>query len=504
MRNIRINIKLLLFITVAVLFSCTQDLDLTNPNTLTPDQFWQNESDVEKAITAMYATNQYQVWGGRWGAGEIRHLTQEARSDMVYWQIWQPMQGIARFDISPANYMSWDLWKIAYETIFSANQIIENVPNVPGLSAEQANLYIGEAKFIRAENHFMLLKNFGNIIIQTEIAKSSDDFYKKQATKEEVWQQIENDFKDAKASLPETWDDQWLGRATKGAATAFLGKAYLYQEKWDEAITELTEVTKMGYGLVDNIGSLFDATTDENTKERIFFINYTSNREGNREESITINNIYRDSKNGCTDFAKNLFLNDTTSTGGFSKRFYDFVLWDDPGCDIYYWKGKSYREFYGPDENRMFWKKWVHFHDYYEHITISDTDYPIIRYSDVLLMLAEALNESTAHTPAEAIPYVNMVRERAGSALIPETMTREELRQHIRHVERPLEFVLEGTRFYDLVRWYGFGKDGGLKKFLVDQGRYSAESFVDGESEYHPIPQDEIDANPEIVQNPGY
>jgi hypothetical protein len=454
-----------------------------------------------KAITAMYATTHYQVWGGRWGAGEILHMTQVARSDMGLWTIWQPMQGLARFEMSTTSYMTWDLWTIAYQTIFGANQVIENVPDVPDLSAETANTFIAEAKFIRAHNLFMLLKNYGNIVLATDIAKSPDDFYQKQSTPEEVWAQIEKDLKEAKEALPASWEEQWLGRATKGAATAYLGKVYLYQEKWELAKTELMAVTKMGYELVDDFSSLFDGT-NEHSSESVFEINYTSDREGSRQESINTATVYSNYwEVAVTDFGKQLFLNDINDAGEFSKRFYASVLWDDPGCDVYYWEGQTYTEFYGAEETNMYWKKWVHFHDWYEHKTRTDANHPIIRYADVLLMLAEAMNE-LGQTP-DAIPYVNMVRERAGSTLIGD-MNQSELRNHIRHVERPLEFAMEGNRFYDLVRWYGFGKDGGLKSFFTNQGRYGAENFVDGESEYLPIPQDEIDANPEIVQNPGY
>ena len=490
-----------LFIALFMTFSCSQDLDVVNPNTLTPDQFWQNEEDALKAVTAMYATNQYQVWGGKWGATEILHMTQEARTDMVHWSIWQPMQGISRFNISPTNYMTWDLWTIAYQTIFAANFVIENVSNVPDLSTDKINTFIAEAKFIRAHNHFMLLTNFGNIVLATKNAETSEEFYRKQSPAEAVWAQIEQDLKDAKAVLPASWDEQWLGRATKGAATAYLGKVLLYQNKWESASKELKEVTGMGYALIDDFGSLFTGLS-AHSKESVFTINYSSNREGGRLESNNCGRLYwRYTQNRATDFGRELFLNDKNDSGELSKRFYASVLWDDPKCDAWYWEGKTYREYYGEDDTNMYWKKWVHNHEWYENIIITDSDYPIIRYADVLLMLAEALNESGQ--TSEAIPYVNQVRERAGAALIG-NMNQIELRTHIRHVERPLEFVLEGTRFYDMTRWYGFGKDGGLRSFYTNQGKVGAENFVDGESEFQPIPQDEIDANPDIIQNPGY
>jgi hypothetical protein len=165
----------------------------------------------------------------------------------------------------------------------------------------------------------------------------------------------------------------------------------------------------------------------------------------------------------------------------------------------------SYREFFTsvnlPDEDRMFWKKYVVYRPEWPDVTKADNNYFILRYDDVLLMLAEALNEQGK--TSEAIPYVNQVRTRAESVLLGD-LNQVQLRQHIREVERPLEFVCEATRFDDLRRWYGFSKDGGLKAVLMEHGRYSAENFVDGVSELWPIPQREIDANPNIEQNPGY
>jgi len=114
-------------------------------------------------------------------------------------------------------------------------------------------------------------------------------------------------------------------------------------------------------------------------------------------------------------------------------------------------------------------------------------------------MLAEAMNEQGDSNGA--ISRINEVRDRAGSVLIS-GMNQSEVRDHIRDIERPLEFVLEATRFDDLVRWYG--KNGGVKSILDSHNRYGAENFTNGISELWPIPQVEIDANPHLEQNPGY
>ena len=499
-------ISVLIIMCIITVIGCKEDfLNLTNPNELTPDQFWKTESDVDMAITSLYACIGMGEWSEQWDFNEHYNLCQEARSDMVRWQMWEPQQQISEYTYTPTQYMERNHWKWCYRMIFTANQILENVAKMENLDAAKKKIYEGEAKFARGHAYFLLLKNFGNVVLVTEMAKTPADFYKSQSQAADVWAQIEIDFTDAKANLPTSWESKWLGRATKGAATTYLGKAYLFQEKWAQAETEFKAVTTMGYELISDYWSLFTGL-NEHSKESIFEINFSSIEEGGRLESVAIAEQYSEyNSNWVTDWGKQLFLNDTTNTGGFSQRFYASVLWDDPGCSVWYWNGMNYRDFFisvnQPTEDRMFLKKYVVYRTDWPDVTKADNNYFILRYDDVLLMLAEALNEQGK--TAEAIPYVNEVRTRAGSVLLG-SLNQAQLRQHIREVERPLEFICEATRFDDLRRWYGFSKNGGLKALLIAHNRYSASNFIDNVSELWPIPQVELDANPNMVQNPGY
>ncbi|MFA5814236.1 MAG: RagB/SusD family nutrient uptake outer membrane protein [Bacteroidales bacterium] len=499
-------ISALIMILIITSFGCKEDfLDLTNPNELTPDQFWKTESDVDMAITSLYACIGMGEWSEQWDFNEHFNMCQEARSDMVRWSIWQPQQAISEYTYTPTQYMERNQWKWCYKMIFTANQIIENVAKMTDLDAAKKKIYDGEAKFARGHAYFLLLKNFGNVVLVTELAKTPDDFYKPQSPAADVWAQIEKDFTDAKANLPASWEAKWLGRATKGAATAYLGKAYLFQEKWAQAETEFRAVTTMGYSLVSDYESLFTGL-NEHSSESIFEVNFSATEEAGRLESVAVAELYSEYNSvWVTDWGKELFLNDKAPDGGFSKRFYASVLWDDPGCSVWYWNDMNYRDFFTSvnqaSEDRMFFKKYVVYRSSWPDVTKADNNYFILRYDDVLLMLAEALNEQGK--TGEAIPYVNQVRERAGSVLLS-SLSQSQLRQHIREVERPLEFVCEATRFDDLKRWYGFGKEGGLKALLMSHGRYSAENFRDNVSELWPIPQRELDANPKLEQNPGY
>ena len=242
--------KIISFTLVALslsYFGCEDYLNVSNPNELTPDQFWKTEADVDQAITSLYACIAMGEWSEQWDFNEHYLMVQEARSDLTRWQTWQPQQAISEYTYTPSQYMERNHWKWNYRTIFTANQILENLETMENLDEAKKKVYAAEAKLARAHSHFLLLKNFGNIVLVTEMAKTPEEFYKGQSPAEEVWAQIEADLTDAKADLPVSWEEKWLGRVTRGVATAYLGKAYLFQEKWASAEAEFKLVTNMGY-----------------------------------------------------------------------------------------------------------------------------------------------------------------------------------------------------------------------------------------------------------------
>jgi len=495
-------IVLLSVILLGILMSaCEKDfLTLQNPNQMTVESFWRNAGDVESALTATYALLQHQWWDEYWAPGEM-FMSLEVMSDLTNADIFYPIKGHKEYSATPTMYTVYYFWQEDYKMIFAANQVIENTPNIESLTDDQKNTYIAEAKFLRAYAYFQLLNLYGNIVLVTEVPKTPEDFYKAQSTPEEVYAQIEEDLKFAKDHLPAQWPDSWLGRATKGAATAYLGKVYLFQEKWAQAETEFKAVTNMGYALVDDMYSLFTGK-NEYSSESIFEINFTADRSGGRIESQSLVPNYGDWLGlWPTDHLKDLFMADTTADGKPSKRVYASIVFDDPNSDVWYFNGKTFEEYYGPDETKIFYKKYNYYNsaeDAYEFYSVG-INYIVMRYADVLLMLAEALNEQGK--TAEAVPYVNQVRARAGSVPIDAGISQSDLRHHIREVERPLELCNETGRFFDLVRWY---KSSSVQAALQANNAPYWDKFDDGVDEIWPIPDDEIQANPQVVQNPGY
>lgn len=488
-----------------ILTNCEEDyLKLTNPNQMTVESSWRNAQDVEAALTGTYALLQNQWWGGYWAPGEF-FMTLEVMSDLTKTQnLFYPIGsgGHDSYNATSRMYTTKYFWQEFYRMIFAANQVIENTSKVPTLSESQANSYIAEAKFLRAYAHFQLLNLYGNIILVTEVPPTADDFYKKQSSSDTVYAQIEDDLNFAKQHLPNSYSQEWLGRATKGAAISYLGKVYLYQKKWAQAAQEFTTVTDMGYALVDDMHSLFTGK-NEHSPESIFEINYTANRPSGRIESQSLVPNFNDWLGIYpSQHLKELFKNDTTVTGEPSKRTFASIVFNHPESHIWYFGDSTFADYYGEDDEKIYYKKYNYYNDeedahWYASV---GTNYIMMRYADVLLMLAEALNEQGNTT--QAIEYVNQIRSRAGSTPIPNSMSQTELREHIREVERPLELCNETQRFFDLVRWYK--DDSGVKAALERNTAPNSDQFNEGIDEIWPIPITEIQSNPEIEQNPGY
>ncbi len=481
--------KILLLLFVISLFtSCEEDyLDVTDPNNLSPDTFWQTEEDGIKAITATYALFQYQVWNGRWGWYEMGYMNLECRSDLInLYDMWSPFGKMSRYDADPTSYVLHDYWSFTYQALYAANQVIENVHNL-NTPQEVKNTLMGEAKFLRAYAHYLLLTNFGNIIVKTSTPKAATDYYVGQSSEAEVLALIEQDLMDAKNSLPSSWDSKWLGRATKGAASTLLAKTYLWQKKWGQAEAELREVVNSGvYSLVADYESLFNGT-NEHSSESIFEINFTMKDDGGRNERNSFPAMQTDWKMATpNEFMRNLYLQDTTATGELSQRVTGSVTFEDLATDNL--DNTNWKKYSLHDESTNNGYSFSH----------SGTNFIVMRYADVLLMLAEALNEQGS--TGEAVGFVNQVRARANVADIS-NMNQNNLREHIRNVERPLELAAETGRFYDLVRWY---RDEDLRAVLVAHGREAGDSFDNNNDLFYPIPSDELTSNPNISQNPGY
>jgi len=487
--------------------SCNTDvLELTNPNGITTDTYWRNENDVNQAMAATYGLFK-NVDGGYWGVRGTE-LTNGRGDDFFIRNDVSYLYQLATYTNTADNGAATSLWNIAYRAIFRANQTIENVPNVPGLSDELKTRYIAEAKFLRAVNYFNLVINFGDAPLILRVPVDKNDYYYPKSPEADVWTQVKQDLTEAAAGLPVEWPSASKGRATKGAAIGYLGKAHLYTGDWASAQATLQQLTTtpFSYSLTANFGDNFSQNT-ENNSESVFEIQLAdvggTNPWGgeNASESLGVTTAQEFAPQevsgwfevSFTDKLFNAFQQERTVSGDLDPRMYATMAWNYPGSTFY---NKPFSDFTLLFGYSTLIKKYQNYTQTNELVGssgavnyTSSNNERAMRYADVLLMLAEAVTQQG--NPAQAYTYVNAVRQRANLAVLPAGYTKDQMMAEIRH-QRMLEFAREGFRFYDLRRW------GLLQSEISNSDKQGRENFNTSQHSYFPTPQSEVDSNPNI------
>ncbi|KAA9354579.1 RagB/SusD family nutrient uptake outer membrane protein [Larkinella humicola] len=377
-------------------------------------------------------------------------------------------------------------WSDGYRGIYRCNAIIDRSGGVT-MNEDQKKRVVGEAKFLRALMYFNLVRVFGDVpLIVKEIIDPQEGYEYGRSPVADVYAQIIKDLTDAEGALGVSYTGADVGRATRGAAKALLGKVYLTQKKYVEAAAKLKEVIDAGtYDLLPSYASVFLAS-GKNHKESIFDVQY---KKGSIGEGSGFANAYapENSGNAVIQFGG----------GGNNQPTADLIAAYEPGDlrkDVSL--ATSYVNASGVKVDYNFVRK------YRDAPVIngdSEDNWPVLRYADVLLMYAEALNE-TGKT-AEALPFLNRIRTRAGLAAktAADAGTPAAMRLAIEQ-ERRIELAFEGHRWFDLVRT-GRALDVlkakataiGIKTNLTESNLVFA------------IPQSQIDINPsKVKQNAGY
>ncbi|WP_128546434.1 RagB/SusD family nutrient uptake outer membrane protein [Larkinella soli] len=507
-----------LLLTLALLAGCSDDtLNKVSPNALTVETFWKTSDDAVQGVNATYSGLQ-QIGVQRWPL-----FLFDLRSDEGYSQSpWTELANMTKFITPNSNFEPMYVqWTDLYRAIGRANQVIAYVPDIE-MDATLKTRVLSEAKFLRAIFYYYLVMNWGNVpmVLTPQTPNDRPD----QATEAQVWAQIEKDLTEAKAGLPVSYDAANVGRATKGAATALLGKVLLQQRKWADAAVQLKEVVDQSptvYDLVPNYQDNFTAT-NENNKESVFEVQYASANRGPFDELGGSEGSERAQFFGApgigwtdgqpTRWLFNEFMKEKTKDNKVDPRL-DVTMWyyrpNDPNYLIY---GKTIEERQKLSngrytENDRFWRKYQNDYPNQTENYFSPINYRMIRFADVLLMYAEALNE-TGKT-AEAIPLANRVRARVNMPNLPAGMSQAAFREQLRH-DRVVELAGESVRFADLKRYGLLGPELAGPASQQNQPPSEAnfdtdfKNFVKGKSELLPIPQRELDANPKLKQNPGW
>jgi len=487
-----------------------EDLNLTNPNNVSTVSFWKTADDAEKGLVGCYGPlTTIPSWGRMLGGILTTH-----RGDDVNAFSWPAVSDPGTLTTKATDGRVAEGWGELNAIVARANSVLYYVPLITMDDARKQSI-LGEASFMRAMAHFYLLNMWGNIPLLLKPIETVSDLSVGQAPQQAVWASIITDCKVAQSSLPETVDAANVGRATWGAATALLGKAYLFTNDWANAAIELKKITdKSTYRLVANYQDNFLTATNNNA-ESIWELQYKSNQNANWGASGTLNvaqaQAYEPdiappaySSQGSVSVNQwvfDAFMAQKTKDAKIDPRAYATMIWNYPGAKIYQDDFKL--KMIGPDTNRIWVRKYLNFDKQTSLVPgawfYSANNRRMIRLADVLLMYAEAQNEATG-PDINAYAAINRVRARANMPDITPGLSKDAFRATVRN-ERVLELSLEGDRVFDLLRW------GIMATVFIAHPEYRSNSggtFIKGQHEYLPIPANDVNANPKIIQNPGY
>ena len=420
-----------------------------------------------------------------------------------------------------------DLWSTSYKMTLRANLVIDKASKViPATDAEKDKLkqYVGEANFLKAYAEFLLVTLWGRVPIRKDYEGTSE-FYLPRASVEDVWKQVESDLVRAAEGLPVAYANSAsdLGRVTKGSAIALLGKVYLYQKKYAEAAAQFKLLTKAPYtyDLVKSLDDLFTKSPAKNP-ETVFDVPHKAwggfgegdpyYMFGSQEGSSSGKNTHtgRAMEYGWNDW-RNVFISDAavkafTYQDETGKTFVDprakntFYGNAASGGDVTYCDNcitgaKPYP--YAENGNGYRWKKYEPY-EYKEkgEVPQSDINSQVIRYADVLLMLAETyINIGKI---SDALPLINKVRVRSGAFAYTSLGSKDDAMKKLM-LERQLELAGEQVRWFDLIRW-GIAKQT-LNSEKKEKYPGSAQPFFQDKHVLFPIPLTEKNTNPAVARD---
>lgn len=441
-----------------------------------------------------------------------------------------------------------------YRIVKLANDAIANLTDNTNLTPELSSRLLGEVKFMRGLSYFYLWQLYGGVIILDQPLDPADTYLPRNSA-DEVTALIIADFQDAIGRLPVSYTGGDIGRITKGAAVTMLGKTYLYNEQWSEAAEQFSQLLSppYTYALFSDYGQLF-TDAHENNEEIVFSLqsvmeaglgSYYDRWYGGR--SIRSYGESFSQPSWVTVFSYT-HRDGSPIDPGTMPKVADYADEVTYGADLIGWyqsefadaDARAHGNVIVPgytivgNENRTYMVNWpyaahandeipayrIEFSSYalfsWRKMIItgdantlrsdSPIDVPLIRFADVLLMYAEALNEADGPTD-EVYEAVRRIRQRAGVQPVEEGLSKDRMRQAIR-LERLKEFAGEGHLFFDVRRWRTAHTEDpifGLNDMILDFRGLPLYQRVFTEKDYlWPIPQQEIDINNNLVQNPGW
>ncbi len=487
------NIKIFLAFTLVISFaSCEKSFLVKNPPDKLPETGFINSPERALAgVNATYISLASEYMHGRDNNG--LRMFDPPTGDVFYAGLGQSFN---RYSYTASDDMLLKFYSGCYEGIRRANLVIQNTPGLAMNEILKAR-YIGEAKFLRALYYWYLTTLWGEVPLITETVAEPKDVLIEKSAVSVINAVIIQDLKDAIQSLPlvTEYSATDKGRATKGAAQALLGKVYLYAKDYTQAESMLGQViSSKNYALMNNFEEVWNRNF-ENNKESIFEVQFADRNSGS---STPVGNN-----------DKHYWVNIAGGVGEYlpTQKLFDAFEPNDPRLNftMFNYEGQPFAPQLSTSSLNLnvFKKSWSSTGYGVRKglvpmvlpngLSADATNFPIIRYADVLLMYAEAANE--VGKPEAARDAINQVRQRPTVNMPPLTALNAGTKQLIFEAivrERRVELAFEQHRFNDLKRWGLAVRELGYLGYQESRHRY------------FPLPQSEIDVNPNLKQLSGW
>jgi starch-binding outer membrane protein, SusD/RagB family len=545
MKNTKnLNLKgLLIGATFALgLSACTKFLQEAPTGYRLSENFFKTENDAADAVTAVYYLLNA---GGNAVQTPYNTLFNTGLNFMADDEFPGPgatnpdVRSMANLLHTSTNLRVFELWQQHYAAVYKANLAIANIPNITFSNNTLKNRYIAEAKFLRALWYFNLVRLYGDVpLVTTPVTGiTSTDFQGTRTPSAQIYAQIEQDLKDASKVLPKTYSSADAGRATKGAALALLSKVYLTKAGFPLQLDPATNYALANsyadsvynlnvYSLQSNYATVF-LPANKNGTETIFAAQFKSGTGASTYLTQGNNQNPRSIKTGVPGVAGSYADQTWFYTKGTDKFFSVYKLYAkktvgtvtgvavDKRRDVTFvtaFRGSDSKLYGALNDPKIITGSKLdsvpYFNKTWDPSVTSNTSQSaanvhIVRFADVILIKAEALNE--LGNQAGAYTELKKIRSRAGlgvgsdGSLADGFNDQNALRDSI-YLDRRLEFVFEYQRWFDLVRQ----RDASGNNIFVKSLQAVSKINAADKHRFHPIPQNEINLNPKLTQNPGY
>ena len=465
----------IIIVALLALSSCRKFLTEDPRSIQTPENAYTTPEDWQKTLNAAYAAMQ-RVFVGKYTITLSEFGTDEVEPYDLGWAAYSELK---MYTFSASHPFFQDHYRVCYEGVKRSNAVIDMPAGV--VDNNTRTLMVAQAKFLRAIYYFDLVKMYGGVPLWTK-SSIDEEIMKPRATVDEVYQLITQDMKDAEAALPTTWPNAAdKGRATSYAAQAFLARIYLQWGKPGDALVYCNKLDGK-FHLYTNLKDIFHPKNKNAEYENIFEVQFRHSGSWGLEGSIQHSYWGPRGVGGPTNFG---------GWGGFGPTNYVYNSFENTDKRKTAFFLPSYNGVtQSPACNNKFWDP-----EFGNVIEDDQLNFILIRYADVLLMKAEALNAVNDGTTAK-YDAINQVRRRAGIADITaaDNLSQQQFADVVLQ-ERLHELCFEHLRRFDLIR---FGK---LKQYLADRAGIA----IQDHHNLYPLPQAALDANEAITaNNPGY